>query len=298
MNSAREISSRDAALLSADLAATRTIAIEAPAYAGGRGLIEYRETGIRGKPVIVLLHGLGSSSAGYRAQLTGLADCFNVLAWNAPGYGQSTGFAKGDPTVEDYVAVLAAFLVASRIDRITCLVGSSWGSVIAVAYARQYPAALASLLLSAPNKGRGNLSAAERERELKSMPAQTDFENADRSAVTERLLPTDAPIMVRQLVERLRDAVTYAGWSRGMKMMFSAYTPDLIADLRIPITIVVGKRDRMAPLEQHGLVLHAAAPTAEMLLLDGCGHMAKLEMPAGVNDALSELARRVARNET
>jgi hypothetical protein len=45
-------------------------------------------------------------------------------------------------------------------------------------------------------------------------------------------------------------------------------------------------------------VLLAAAPTAEMLLLEGCGHMAKLEMPARVNDALCELTRRVARSET
>ena len=50
--------------------------------AGGRTLA-WRESG-DGVPV-VLLHGVGSGSASWEAQLAGLGAAYRVIAWDAPG---------------------------------------------------------------------------------------------------------------------------------------------------------------------------------------------------------------------
>jgi pimeloyl-ACP methyl ester carboxylesterase len=85
-----ELSPLDTGLLSQGLPELSQVAVELPGYAGGRGLIEYRAAGDRDNPAMLMLHGLGSSSAGYRAQFAGLSRDFHVIAWNAPGFGGSS----------------------------------------------------------------------------------------------------------------------------------------------------------------------------------------------------------------
>jgi pimeloyl-ACP methyl ester carboxylesterase len=98
-----------------------------------------------------LLHGMGSSSAGYRAQLAALSKNYRVIAWDAPGYGQSSPFAISTPAATDYGDALAGLMSALGIRRAT-VVGSSWGSVIAATFAARYPAATRAIVLSAPNR--------------------------------------------------------------------------------------------------------------------------------------------------
>ena len=71
------LSSADAALLASELPPLRQVRLP-----GGR-IVEYREAGPADAPVILLLHGDGSSSAGYRAQPADLLDSF-MVALNAP----------------------------------------------------------------------------------------------------------------------------------------------------------------------------------------------------------------------
>ena len=254
------------------------------------GVIEYREAGPPGTPAIVLLHGVGSSSAGYRAQFAGLSDSFRVIAWNAPGYGGSTRLAEPNPTALDYAAALAGFLDGLGLARPAVLAGSSWGSVIALNLAVAEPERVAALLLAAPNTGRGSLAPEARAEALATLRAKPPSAGDDRSAVAARLLTPDTPQPVRALVERLRDALTPSGWSAAMHMMFTTDTPALIARARGPVALLAGTLDRMAPLEAHAAKLHAARPDAVLHVFEGCGHMLKLEAPARFNAILRAMA--------
>jgi pimeloyl-ACP methyl ester carboxylesterase len=250
-------------------------------FAQGRGRIEYRASGAASAPAVVLLHGIGSQSAGYRAQLAGLADGFRVIAWNAPGFGHSTPLALAEPRAEDYAQALAAFLGALGIAQAAVLVGSSWGSVVAATFAARCPAAVRSLVLSAPNTARGRLQGEARAAARAAVGRAGRA--ADRSAVAERLLTPDTPAAVREPVERLRDAVTPEGWRQAAHMLFTVYTPDLLPQYPGPIAIVAGSADQVAPLQAHGAVLQAAVPAAQLHVLQGHGHMPKLEAPARFN---------------
>src|SRR5438067_15732 len=89
--------------------------------------VAYRSSG-KG-PTLVLLHGFLCDSRVWRRELEDLSDRFRVVAWDAPGAGESS-----DPpdtfTITDWAFCLAGFLDALGIERAHVL-GLSWGGLLA-----------------------------------------------------------------------------------------------------------------------------------------------------------------------
>lgn len=275
----------DEDLLAQPLPELKTVAVQLPIYTRGSGIVEYREAGAQDRPAILLMHGGGSSSAGYRAQLAGLRDRYRLIAWNAPGYGNSTPLAESRPGTNAYVAAAIGMLNALDVTELAALVGSSWGSVVAMAMAHSSAFPVRSLVLSAPNAARGiQDSTQQREHALQEalITGRASF-NKDRSAIADRLLAPSAPPLVREQAMRLRDATTLEGWQQAISMLFTVYTPQLLPQVAAKVTIVVGTEDKVAPEAAHSAVLRAARPDATYIRLDGIGHMPKLEAPAAFN---------------
>lgn len=287
------LSSADLALLEADLPPPMRVEVDSDRYATERGYVELRASGPARAPVIVCLHGIGSNSAGYRAQLAGLSHRFRVIAWNAPGFGASTPLAMAEPPADDYADVLLSLLDRLQCTRMAALVGSSWGSVIAMAFAARYPHRLGRLVLAAPNTARGRLAGTARDEALARMlDSGRTPDGASRAAVVARLLPADAPSQVRERVAQLRDAVTPCGWAQAVRMLFSVHTPSLVGDIRCPIDMLAGARDTLAPVEQHALPLCEAAPGIRLHVFEDCAHMLKLEAPTRFNAIVRDAADR------
>jgi pimeloyl-ACP methyl ester carboxylesterase len=100
----------------------------------------------RDLPVIVLLHGLASTSRIWITVAPLLARRYRVLALDQRGHGES---AKPDGPY-DFKAVvgdLAAFVVATGVDR-AVIVGHSWGGNVALQYAATHPRRTAALVLT------------------------------------------------------------------------------------------------------------------------------------------------------
>lgn len=286
-----KLSPLDAELLAQDLPELARLAVTSPIYPEQRGQVEYRAAGDAGNPAVLLLHGLGSSSAGYRAQLAGLSSEFHVIAWNAPGFGGSSPIPRDNPGIDDYADVLEAFLRALRVNRLSVLVGSSWGSVVALAFARRYPALVGSLVLSAPNVAKGRVVGEASDTELNSWLRTADTSvQVSRAAIADRLLTPDTDTVVRQHVERLRDAMTTDGWRQAIRSLFTVYTPEIISEVRCPTTLLSGTLDQVAPQRDHAEQLLAAAPRAKSVAFENCGHMLKLEAPSRFNAIVRAIA--------
>lgn len=106
----------------------------------GSGTLCYRQRG--SGPLVVLLHGFGEDGSVWNAQLDYLASHYTVLVPDLPGVGKSD--LQTDMSMEGL-----ASLVHQVVQTITtaphCLIGHSMGGYIALAYAQQYPGALAGL---------------------------------------------------------------------------------------------------------------------------------------------------------
>src|SRR5258708_22783094 len=286
-----ELSPLDAELLAQDLPGLVQVAVASPIYSGRRGQVEYRAAGDESNPAVLMLHGLGSSSAGYRAQFAGLSQDVHVIAWNAPGFGGSSPIPGHNASIDDYADALEAFLRALRVERLSVLVGSSWGSVVALAFTRRYPALVGSLVLSAPNVAKGRAVGEARDAELDSWLSTADISiPISRAAIANRLLTPHTPPLVRQHVERLRDAMTTDGWRQAIRSLFTIYTADIISAVRCPIAILSGTLDQVAPHRDHAERLLAAAPWAKSFSFEDCGHMLKLEAPVTFNSIVRQMA--------
>lgn len=114
--------------------------------AGGER-VAYRCGGGTG-PVVVLLHGISSGAASWLPCASLLAAHARVIAWDAPGYGDSSPLPQARPLASDYAQRLDGLLQALGVQP-ALIVGHSLGALMAAAYvanARQLPARL--LLLS------------------------------------------------------------------------------------------------------------------------------------------------------
>ena len=106
------------------------------------GTVHYRHAGglHAAQATHVLLHGIGSASASWVAQLhtaVGRADC-SVLAWDAPGYGDSTALQPAHPTAQDYAERLWDWLDALKVSAPITLVQDAAGQPGFVARAPVY----------------------------------------------------------------------------------------------------------------------------------------------------------------
>lgn len=253
------------------------------------GTIEYRESGRSDAPALVLLHGLGSNSASFRSQYDPLADRFRVIAWNAPGYGGSTPLKSEEPSASDYADALGSLLDALRIER-AHLVGSSWGGLLALAFASSEPARVRSLLLSAPNAGAGSQPEVERRRQFieRTVPLQLlgTEETARRSA--ERLVAPGTPAEVIEYVRGFGTCLSLQGFSGAAYMMCHTDGIELIAGLAQPVLVLAGSLDEIAPAEHHAGRLAATARNAKLETFAGCGHLLELEAPERFNAMVLE----------
>src|SRR6267378_7119554 len=116
--------------------------------------ISYREAG--SGPALVLLHGIGSSSASWLFQLESLAG-YRLIAWDAPGYGGSAFLSVPEPRPADYAQALHEFLERLLLKDVV-LVGNSLGCLMAGAYAAAHPERVRSMLLLGPAGGYGGLA--------------------------------------------------------------------------------------------------------------------------------------------
>ncbi|HCV40393.1 MAG TPA: hypothetical protein DGQ94_17085 [Pseudomonas sp.] len=95
---------------------------------------------------IVLLHGIGSGAASWLQVAQGLRQRARVIAWDAPGYGQSAPLPMASPRAGDYAARLASLLDALALERCV-LVGHSLGAMTAAAFAQRHPERVSALVL-------------------------------------------------------------------------------------------------------------------------------------------------------
>ena len=251
--------------------------------------ISYIEAG-KG-PALVLLHGIGSAAVSWRHQLAELSDRFRVIAWDAPGYGQSTPVGKASPQTQDYAARLVGLLDERSVERCH-LVGHSLGSLIAARFAADHPERILSLTLASIATGHARLAEMERRR-LRDGRIDALTKLGPRGMAETRgprLLSDGASEEARRAVIDTMASIRPEGYIEAVNLLSGG---DTIADIArlgpdMPVQIVFGSADVITSPEQN-LQAAAALPSARVRRIEGAGHAVYLERPADFNSLLTEL---------
>ena len=248
--------------------------------------LAYRESGRGDAPALVLLHGIGSTSAGWRLQYGPLGGHFRVIAWDAPGYGGSKPLAGEAPGAEDYARALARLLDALGVR--TAIIGtSSWGTPTGVVFARLFPARVRALVLGGPTAGWGALEQQERAQRLAARlehVAGLGMKKIREQDAAELVAPGTRAEVLGWI--KSAEGLSVAGYSQAARMMAAVDVPREIAGVGCPVTVVSGVLDRRTPPELHAKRIAAAAPNATLQMVPGCGHLPHLEHPEVFNAAV------------
>ncbi|HEX3271423.1 MAG TPA: alpha/beta hydrolase [Ktedonobacterales bacterium] len=238
--------------------------------------IAYERTG-KG-PALLLLHGGASDHREWRRQIDALSDEFTVVAWDAPGCGQSS-----DPPeifrLPDYADCLAGFIAALGLERPHVL-GLSFGGGLALELYRRHPTLPRSLILASAYAGwAGFLPAEVVEQRLRQVLSEAALP-ADQwvSGWLPGLLSANAPAgATEELI-----AIISSAHPAGMRVMARSFAEadlrDVLEYIAVPTLVLYGSADQRVPLSvAEGL--HASIPGSRLVVMPGVGHQSNMDAP-------------------
>ena len=254
----------------------------------GSGVMGFRRAGHAPQVSHVLLHGIGSASASWAYQLAASAPspAVQVLAWDAPGYGDSTPVSPAQPDADDYAHRLWAWLDALSVTAPVTLVGHSLGALMVARAARHRPERVRRVVLLAPAHGYGDAAPEERER-----VRQSRLDNLQRlgpqgmaQARAQAMLTPDARADWLTAVCETMAQVHPAGYTQAVHLLVDSCLSDDVRALTMPICVASGDADGVTPPAACDRVAQAAgvARTA----LGAVGHACPLQAAAAVNALL------------
>ncbi|MEV3861092.1 alpha/beta fold hydrolase [Streptomyces sp. NPDC050095] len=244
-----------------------------------RGRVHVEEAGTEG-PLLLCLHGIGSSSAAFAPQLEGLAPYARVVAWDAPGYAKSSD--PEGPLDLDGFADAAAEVIRSYGSPAHVL-GVSWGGVIALRLATRHPALVASLILADSSAGSGTDGAKAAGMRARAEELASLGPRAFAARRGPRLVSPDAPAaLVERVVDTMATAVRLPGYGYAAEAMAGADLRPELSAVTAPALVVCGDRDTVTGVEASQVLAGGLHKTAYVIVKDA-GHLANQEQPERFN---------------
>lgn len=254
-------------------------------------------------PPVVLLHGNGATVEDFA--ISGMLDLVarnhRVIALDRPGFGHSERPRSTIWTPQAQARLIHKALRCLGVDR-PVLVGHSWGTLVALAFALDYPADTAALvLLSGYYVPRARLDAA-----LAIWPAIPLLGDVLRYTIAPLAAWLLCPIFVRKLFapspvsaafqERfptglaLRPSQIRASAADTALMYPGAVPLQRLGRLTMPVIIVAGSDDRLISTETQSGRLHRRVPGSDLQRIEGVGHMVHHDAPEQVAAAIEQAA--------
>jgi len=252
-------------------------------------------------PAVLLLHGLGHSTHGWRKVVEPLAAAgYRVMAVDLPGFGWSD--KPGGYSLEGYVEFVRDWFDLHCIERAT-VIGNSMGGAITAAVAGLMPERVSAAVLVDPGGFGRDVSWALRLAGLRVVRSALNlrltpwrvrralrFVYADTALIeddeVERIIEiSELPGSREAFVEIAHKVIGLRGLRPGLGL------GDIPHDITAPTLIVWGRQDRIIPLS-HAQLAQQAIPDAELVVFDHCGHCPQLEVPEQFSAAVLDFLQR------
>lgn len=253
-------------------------------------------------PAVVLLHAFPCDSRMWQPQAQALADSGRrVLAYDLPGFGRSA-LLDEEPSLEAVARAVVDDLALRGVDR-AVLAGVSLGGYVAMAVLRAQPELAAALVLC-DTKATADAEQALANRERIAVAVESEPAGVAR-VLEQAVLPgllgettfRDRPEVVEQVRGWLRDAdaATVAWYQRAM-----ARRPDsrgVLAAAALPTLVVRGDEDALSSAAE-AQILVGTSPEATLATVPAAGHLANVEDPPAVTEAIVRFVEIVTGPQT
>jgi pimeloyl-ACP methyl ester carboxylesterase len=253
---------------------------------GVRFHVQHLGEGRVDRPLVVFLHGLvmDNLSSWYFTVANPVAAIADVLLYDLRGHGKSERVPAGY-TLADMVEDLAALLDAAAGGRPVHLVGNSFGGLLALAFARAYPARVESLSLVDAHLGSAGfgeqmastLALEGEERDRKIAESFKDWLGRHSDRKRNRLADSAG-----QLVKR-------TSLMADMRATPSIRAADLVG-IRVPVLAIYGERSELREIGE--ATLHGLA-RCMIVVVPGSTHSVLWEATERVRREIVEFLRGV-----
>lgn len=261
----------------------------------GGETIWFKKTG-SGRP---LLH-IHGSAFGHRnfEKLTPLvAEQFEVIDFDLPGYGKSVGVPRAGG-MEGLADQVYEFIVAAGYEQVN-LHGTSFGAMIGFCLAAKYPEVIDHLILScflarydnAARMMRGTWKRAARDSGMEAVADLTSVAGFARSFYDRDY----AQAQLQSMRDAFRDTDPEA-FVAGTETIEKTDLSDLTPKISAPTLLLAGDEDNMTPFSpaDSGAGMSEISrqlPDCDVKVLDRCGHYLVIEQPELAAQYISEFVR-------
>jgi 3-oxoadipate enol-lactonase len=243
----------------------------------------YELDGAVDAPPLILLEGMGGDIPGWRRNIPALADELRIIASDFRGNGNSDE-PPGPATMATFVDDSLALLDELSVDRVH-VYGQSFGGMVAQEMALTRPERVRTLILGCTHAGPRRAVRAEGSKVPKGEPWRSMYSPE---------FPDRHPDHV---AEDLRIGTAQPKHPEGGRRQWEAMQDfdsfDRLPGLRIPTLVLHGTAD-LAVSPENAKLLAARIPGAELVLLEGAGHLYHSEQAAESDAAVLDFVRRHA----
>jgi 3-oxoadipate enol-lactonase len=242
----------------------------------------YYDSGQSDKQALVFIHGLGENLDSWKSQLDCFSSGYRVIAMDLRGHHRTNDGDKAI-TIDQFAQDVITLLDTLAIEK-AHFIGLSMGGLICQQLAVDYASRIYTLVLC---NSACYYSKAARE----NLSAYSDMVRAvtmDEMAmlITRRCLPDQYNQRVYDLafnIFRLNRKEPY------IAAMIATFTFDFRTKLNkilVPVLIFTGSEDKATPPTASKLI-HNLIPHSELHIIQGVGHLSKLENPIAFNQLIT-----------
>lgn len=233
------------------------------------------------RPAVVLLEGMGGDLPGWRRNIPTLATELFVIAYDHRGNGRSDE-PPGPCTMATFVDDAVAVLDDAHVAR-ACVYGQSFGGMVAQELALTWPDRVRSLVLACTHPGQAHMAGGRPPATPKGEPWRTlyapGFPDRHPDHVADDLRAGASQPVHPQGPRRQWDAIQ--GWSAFERL----------GAIAAPTLVLHGAEDQLIP-PANAELLASAIPGAELVILEGAGHVYHSERAEAADAAVLDFVRR------
>jgi pimeloyl-ACP methyl ester carboxylesterase len=251
--------------------------------------LHYQDQGAPDAPVLVLLHGFSASTHTWDAWTAELGGEYRIIRIDLPGHGLTRAPAGYQGSMEAFAANLEEFARAAQLPRFA-LAGNSMGGNVAWEYALAHPERLDALIL-VDASGWPPEDTTESEpiiykllRDPNARGLVRDLDNTSLFTTGLQSSFADPALATEDMITRYTELSRAPGHRDILAQLLQGFrvrnfaTPERLAPLTTPTLIIQGAEDQLVPMSA-AEAFRDAIPGAQLLIMDGVGHIPQEEAP-------------------
>jgi pimeloyl-ACP methyl ester carboxylesterase len=246
------------------------------------------ERGQQGPPLL-LVHGFPLTHAMWQPQIDFFAQRCRVIAPDLRGFGQ-TGIVAGPSSMEQMADDLASLLDAMQIREPVIFCGLSMGGYIGWEFWRKHRGRLAALI-QCDTRAVADTPEVAKGRRILAAKVLAEGSTVADEAMLPKLFSPEAKDKTPQLIDSVRKMITSnppASIAAALEGLATRRdSRPLLPQIDVPTLVIVGQYDAISPVEEMRQIAEAI-PSAEFAEIPNAGHLATLENPTAVNEAISK----------